>query len=55
MLKGINQWCYPSGTPLEKVFEYSWKAGFDTVELNLNSESDVGLSMNTTTKEAKRL
>ena len=36
MLKGINQWCYPEGTPIEKVFEYSKNAGFDAVELNVN-------------------
>lgn len=36
MLKGINQWCYPEGTSLEKVLEYSKEAGFETVELNVN-------------------
>ncbi|WP_407269724.1 sugar phosphate isomerase/epimerase family protein [Radiobacillus sp. PE A8.2] len=53
MLKGINQWCYPEGTPLEKVFEYSRDAGFDAVELNLNSDDGVGLTMNTTKEEAE--
>lgn len=55
MLKGINQWCYPAGTPLEKVFEYSRDAGFDAVELNLNPDGDVGLTMDTTAEEAKKI
>src|SRR5690625_5104100 len=53
MLKGINQWCYPEGTPIEKVFEYSQKAGFDVVELNLNQVGDVGLTPETTKQEAE--
>jgi L-ribulose-5-phosphate 3-epimerase len=52
MLKGINQWCYPEGTPLEKVFEYSSTAGFDAVELNLYPVGSVGLTMDTTVQEA---
>lgn len=55
MLKGINQWCYPTGTKLEKVFEYSRNAGFDVVELNLNPIGDVGLTMETTKKEAEEI
>lgn len=55
MLKGINQWCFPTGTPLETVFEYSREAGFDSVELNLNSYGDVGLTMDTTIEEAKNI
>ncbi|WP_078378791.1 sugar phosphate isomerase/epimerase family protein [Sutcliffiella halmapala] len=55
MLKGINQWCYPVGTPLEKVFEYSCDAGFDAVELNLNQVGGIGLTMDTTVEEAKRI
>ncbi|MDC3417530.1 sugar phosphate isomerase/epimerase family protein [Aquibacillus salsiterrae] len=53
MLKGINQWCYPEGTPLEKVFEYSHNAHFDAVELNLNPDDGVGLTLSTTEDEAK--
>ena len=52
MLKGINQWCYPTGTRLEEIFEYSRDAGFDTVELNLNKVGDVGLTVETTKQEA---
>lgn len=55
MLKGINQWCYPEGTPLEKVFEFSRDAGFDAVELNLNSAGGVGLTVDTTASEAKTI
>jgi len=55
MLKGINQWCYPEGTPLEKVFEYSRNAGFDAVELNVNPVGGIGLTMDTTPEEAKAI
>ena len=55
MLKGINQWCYPEGTSLEKVFEYSSKAGFDAVELNLYPVGGVGLTMDTTPQEAEAI
>ncbi|MFC0470396.1 sugar phosphate isomerase/epimerase family protein [Halalkalibacter kiskunsagensis] len=53
LLKGINQWCYPDGTPLEKVFEYSKEAEFDAVELNLNPVGGIGLTMETTASEAQ--
>lgn len=52
MLKGINQWCYPNGTPLKEVFKYSKEAGFDAVELNLNQIGDIGLTLETTKEEA---
>lgn len=55
MLKGINQWCYPDTTPLEKVFEYSQRAGFDAVELNLNPNGGIGLTMETTLSEAESI
>lgn len=55
MLKGINQWCYSEGTPLEKVFEYSRNAGFDAVELNLNPVGDVGLTLETSKQEAEKI
>lgn len=53
MLKGINQWCYPEGTQLEKVFEYSSNAGFDAVELNVYEEDGLGLTLDTTIQEAE--
>ncbi|MCV9886358.1 sugar phosphate isomerase/epimerase family protein [Metabacillus halosaccharovorans] len=55
MLKGINQWCYPEGTPLEQVFEYSRDAGFDAVELNVYDAGGIGLTMETTEEEAKQI
>ncbi|MBS4198221.1 sugar phosphate isomerase/epimerase [Bacillus sp. FJAT-49732] len=55
MLKSINQWCYPEGTPIEKVFEYSRNAGFDAVELNLNEAGGVGLTVETTKEEAEKI
>ena len=55
MLKGINQWCYPEGTPIEKVFEYSKNAGFDAVELNLNEAGDVGITSESTREEVEEI
>jgi hexulose-6-phosphate isomerase len=52
MLKSVNQWCFPEGTPLEQIFEISRDAGFDAVELNLNPPGGVGLTMETTAEEA---
>lgn len=54
MRKGINQWCYPEGTPIEKVFSYSNQSDFHTVELNL-SANDPGLTMDTTVSEIRKL
>lgn len=55
MLKGINQWCFPEKTPLEKVFEYSRDAGFDAVELNLNEAGGIGLTVETTKEDALKI
>jgi len=55
MLKGINQWCYPEGTPLEKVFEYSRDAGFDAVELNVYAAGGIGLTIETTEEDVKKI
>lgn len=48
MLKGINQWCLPDDTPLEKVFEISTAAGFDVVELNLYDSGGIGITVDST-------
>jgi len=55
MLKGVNQWCFPKGTPLKELFEVSQKAGFDVVELNLNPEGEVGLTADTTPEQARQI
>src|SRR4051812_30419912 len=55
MFKGINQWCYPEDTPLENVFRYSKEAGFDAVELNLYQPGGIGLTLDTSTKEAEAI
>jgi len=52
MLKGVNQWCFPEGTPLATLFEVSREAGYDAVELNINSDGGIGLTMETTPQEA---
>ncbi len=53
MLKAMNQWGFPEGTPLEQVFEHSRAAGFEAVELNLYPAGSVGLTMETTAAEAE--
>jgi len=55
MKKGINQWCFPSGTPMSKVLKTSAAAGFETIELNLYAPGGIGLTMDTTPEEAKAL
>ncbi|MFD1387183.1 sugar phosphate isomerase/epimerase family protein [Oceanobacillus oncorhynchi subsp. oncorhynchi] len=55
MLKGINQWCYPEGTSLEKVLEYSKEAGFETVELNVNPSGGIGLTVDSNSDDAKKI
>ncbi|MCM3717723.1 sugar phosphate isomerase/epimerase family protein [Fictibacillus phosphorivorans] len=55
MLKGINQWCYPAETSLVDVFSYSKEAGFDAVELNLYDKDGIGLTMETSSREAERV
>lgn len=55
MLKGVNQWCFPQGTPLETVFAVSREAGYDAVELNVNPDGLPGLTMDTTAQEADEI
>ncbi|CEI80497.1 L-ribulose-5-phosphate 3-epimerase UlaE [Oceanobacillus oncorhynchi] len=55
MLKGINQWCYPEETSLEKVLEYSKEAGFETVELNVNPSGGIGLTVDSSSDDAKKI
>ncbi|MFM9278221.1 sugar phosphate isomerase/epimerase family protein [Paenibacillus jiagnxiensis] len=55
MLKAMNQWGFPDGTPLEKVFAVSKEAGFDAVELNLYPAGGTGLTMDTTAAEAEEI
>ncbi|PYI55201.1 sugar phosphate isomerase/epimerase family protein [Paenibacillus flagellatus] len=53
MLKSVNQWCFPEGTPLPELFEISRDAGYDAVELNVNPPGSVGLTIETTAAEAE--
>lgn len=55
MLKAVNQWCFPEGTPLEEVFEVSRDAGLDAVELNLYAAGGVGLTMKSTDSEVEAI
>jgi L-ribulose-5-phosphate 3-epimerase len=53
MLKGVNQWCFPEGTPLEHIFKTCREAGIDYVELNVGKAGQVGLTMESTAKDAR--
>lgn len=55
MLKGVNQWCFPEGLPLQQLFSISREAGYDAVELNVNPLGGVGLTMETTLMEAEEI
>lgn len=55
MLKGVNQWCFPEGTPLEQVFAASSEAGFDAIELNVNAPGAVGLTLDSGVREAEAI
>jgi hexulose-6-phosphate isomerase len=55
MLKGVNQWCFPEGLPLQQLFSISREAGYDAVELNVNPLGGVGLTMETTATEAEEI
>lgn len=55
MLKGVNQWCFPEGTPLEQVFAVSSEAGFDAIELNLYAPGAVGLTLDSSVREAEAI
>src|SRR4051794_6025587 len=55
MLKGINQWCFPPETPLEHVFAICQKAGIESVELNVSEADQVGLTLESTAKDAREI
>jgi hexulose-6-phosphate isomerase len=55
MLKGINQWCFPKGTPIEQVFAHSRRAGFDAVELNLQLPGNPGITVESTVQELEAI
>lgn len=53
MKTAVNQWCFPEGTPLLRVFQTSRDAGLNGVELNLYEPGSVGLTMESTLAEAR--
>lgn len=55
MKKSVNQWCFPTHTPAMEMFRVAAEAGLDGVELNLNQNGDVGLTMETSVTEAESL
>ncbi|TVY08016.1 sugar phosphate isomerase/epimerase family protein [Paenibacillus cremeus] len=55
MLKGLNQWCFPVGTPLEHIFDTCQKAGYDAVELNMYEPGGVGLTIDSTAAEVESI
>lgn len=55
MLKSVNQWCFPEGTPLGEIFATCQRAGIEALELNVYEPGGVGLTMNTTASEAEAI
>lgn len=55
MLKSLNQWCFPDGTPLETIFAVSRDAGYDAVELNVYAEGGIGLTLESTRSEVEAI
>ena len=56
MLKGVNQWCFAEGTPLDAVLAVSKQAGYDAVELNLYEGPDsIGLHVDITAARAEAI
>lgn len=55
MLKGINQSCFPAGYPLAQLFAVSREAGYEAVELNVYPADGVGLTMDSTAREAEAI
>ncbi|MHB1629448.1 MAG: sugar phosphate isomerase/epimerase family protein [Bacilli bacterium] len=51
----INQWCFPDGTALDRVFGASSRAGFQGVELNLYGPGQVGLTMDSSADDARAI
>lgn len=55
MKMAVNQWCFPEGVALERVFLTSRRAGLDGVELNLYEPGSAGLTMESTASEARAI
>lgn len=49
MIKGVNIWCFPAGTPIPKVLEQARAAGFASVEVALGPNEQ----LNADTSDAK--
>ncbi|WP_154658049.1 sugar phosphate isomerase/epimerase family protein [Fictibacillus gelatini] len=46
--KGINAWCFPAGTEVERIFHLAKEYGYDGVELNLSEDGQSPIHMEST-------
>jgi len=43
MKKGLNAWAFPGGTAARDAMRYAKKAGYDSIELNLDEKGEIGM------------
>jgi len=43
MKKGLNAWAFPAAVPVREAIGYAKKAGYDSIELNLDEKGEIGL------------
>jgi len=43
MKKGLNAWAFAAGTKVRDAIDYTKKAGYDSIELNLDEKGEIGL------------
>ena len=53
MLKSINGWFWPAGTPVEEMIDQASEAGFEAVELTYGGDRELG--PNTTHSDCRRI
>lgn len=44
MRKGLNAWAFPAAVPVREAIGYAKKAGYDSIELNLDEKGEIGLA-----------
>lgn len=55
MKKSVNQWCFPDGTGLDQLLRVASDAGLDGLELNIYEPGGIGLTLDTTEREAQEV
>jgi len=43
MKKGLNAWAFPPGVPVRDAMRYAKRAGYGSIELNLDEKGEIGL------------